>query len=303
MSRALLFSVIAVVAIAVVAALVLFSVPRENSSGITTTVVQQKHKQPLRTSTAVMRKLPKYPHHIGMRQLCRSPIKHYNIPIINAGTRPKSAIASTFYIHEPAGSSNAGISNVPTAWDDLASKDYGVPDGWGPINGVSGPTFKRRGLCPAAGIPKEGLAYVAIQVVDHDGRIYKKAFPWVKYAARFLPQLRKFKDGHFADWQSPFKNLWVEVHYHGLVAYGQVEDTGPSKFTDGRAADFPYVFGRARHTKNRYGLHAGIDLSPALTDYLGTDGGARVTWRIIPSDLVPNGWWKDKQFHGPPNWL
>jgi hypothetical protein len=81
------------------------------------------------------------------------------------------------------------------------------------------------------------------------------------------------------------KGHWLEVR-HGLrTCYAQWEDVGPF-CTDSPA----YVFGDERPSPNaNYG--AGIDVSPAVRDYLRLGSLDLVNWRFVEqNDVVPGPW-------------
>lgn len=229
---------------------------------------------------------------------------------LSGGTPWKPAKASTFYIGEEANASNAQISNVQTAWSDFALTDFGSgPDGWGPKDpdNWEGAWYKRNGWCPALGkngVIKQNPFYVALPTPDHDsnGKL-TEAEPWVAKAAEYLPELTKYPGGHFSDDQAPFKNLWVQIKYGTKVAYGQIQDVGPSDEQGVVAADYAYVWDpQVTDSKNSFGLKADIDLSPAITDYLSTGGNANVKFRIVPASQVPAGPWKVIVTTAGPHW-
>jgi hypothetical protein len=233
--------------------------------------------------------------------LC-GPITRINAPSAASGTPWKrDVVASTFYIGEAAGPSNANISNVSLAWDDTgAVAHFGGVDRWDPAAGV-----KRNGLCPQGFTPKQNPFYVALPVPDHGDRgVMPEAVPWVAAAAQYLPELRRFPGGAFGENDAPFKNLWVEITYNGRSAYAQIEDVGPSDDQGETAADYAAVLGPEAHPviKNSFGLKALIDLSPAASDYLGTGGDARVSFRLVPASLVPPGPWKLVPTTAGPTW-
>ena len=87
---------------------------------------------------------------------------------------------------------------------------------------------------------------------------------------------------------SLLKNRWIAVQAGDAVCYGQWEDAGP--FENDDAA---YVFGDAPEPRNKRGVSAGIDLSPAMRDCLGVGSVARVTWRHVEAEQVPDGPWKE----------
>jgi hypothetical protein len=217
----------------------------------------------------------------------------------------KHVTASTFYIGEEANTSNANISNITTAWSEFAVSDFGGVDSWGPINpdDWDGQRYQRNGFCPKDFRAKENIFYLALPTLDHDehGRV-KAAEKQVRNGARYLPELQRFHHGRFREDQSPFKNLWVEVVFHGRSAFGQLEDIGPSDKHDRSVSDYKYVWGKAKKPKNKFGMHAGIDLSPALTDYLGTDGKGKIHWRFVPAKQVPDGPWTAKTTTSGPHW-
>jgi hypothetical protein len=63
--------------------------------------------------------------------------------------------------------------------------------------------------------------------------------------------------------------------------------------------DWDYVFGNAR-PKTRGNKGAGLDVSPAVRDYLefGTGFGF-VDWRFVDVDEVPDGPWKQHGANNP----
>jgi hypothetical protein len=122
--------------------------------------------------------------------------------------------------------------------------------------------------------PRQNPFYVALPVVDiRDGHTLPEAarIPWL--SATFV------RDG-----QSVLKDHWVAVRHGGKVAYCQLEDAGPWK-TD----SWGYCFGPDRPSPNRNG-NAGIDVSPAVRDYLGMSGMDTVDWRWCDEREVPRQW-------------
>ena len=86
---------------------------------------------------------------------------------------------------------------------------------------------------------------------------------------------------------SAFKNKWVEVRYEGESCFGQWEDVGPFE-TDDRE----YVLGGAE-PKNKQGVGAGLDVSPAMRDCLGLSGVGLTDWRLVDEWQVPEGPWRE----------
>ena len=85
--------------------------------------------------------------------------------------------------------------------------------------------------------------------------------------------------------RSVCKGHWLEIR-HGLkTCYAQWQDVGPFR-TDLAA----YVFGDQRPAQNvNHG--AGIDVSPAVRDYLGLRSLDLVDWRFVEASDVPAGPW------------
>lgn len=82
------------------------------------------------------------------------------------------------------------------------------------------------------------------------------------------------------------KGRWVQIVYNKRSCFAQWEDCGP--FT---TEDWPYVFGD-KPPVNTQNKGAGIDISPAVRDYLGITGGtAIVHWRFVEFYRIPRGPW------------
>ncbi len=93
-------------------------------------------------------------------------------------------------------------------------------------------------------------------------------------------------DINVSDTESYCKNRWIRIDKNGTAAYAQWEDVGP--FGENDAA---YVFGDAAPA-NAINDHAGLDVSPAVRDYLGLADIDRVDWRFVDEADVPDGPWK-----------
>jgi hypothetical protein len=88
------------------------------------------------------------------------------------------------------------------------------------------------------------------------------------------------------------KGRWLAIHYRGRVAFAQWEDVGPF-----RTDHWEYVFGDERPSANR-NKGAGLDISPAVRDYLGMKTNDYVDWRFVEFAEVPMGPWA---LHGENN--
>ena len=175
----------------------------------------------------------------------------------------KVAIVSTVFW---VGETGSGPANTHSAWDENWLGTYG---------GMDDPA-RRKGYEPAAFRPRQNPFYVALPYCDMEaGRLKSgaaKVVPW------FIASFR-------GPGQSVCKGHWLEIR-HGLKAcYAQWEDVGPFR-TDSAA----YVFGDERPSPN-VNRGAGIDVSPAVRDYLGLRSLDLVDWRFVePADVAAGPW-------------
>ena len=93
--------------------------------------------------------------------------------------------------------------------------------------------------------------------------------------------------------KSSCKGRWLQIVYGKKVCYAQWEDCGP--FT---TDDWPYVFGNQR-PKNTQNKAAGLDVSPAVRDYLGMPSKAKVHWRFVDFASIPKGPWAQYGTNNP----
>ena len=79
---------------------------------------------------------------------------------------------------------------------------------------------------------------------------------------------------------------WIAIHYDGKTCFAQWEDVGLW-----RTDDHNYVFGQSRppNTENK---GAGLDVSPAVRDFLGLRSGGLCHWRFVELHEVRPGPWK-----------
>ncbi|MHB8601851.1 MAG: hypothetical protein ACYC6W_03785 [Nitrosotalea sp.] len=92
----------------------------------------------------------------------------------------------------------------------------------------------------------------------------------------------------WSDSESMVKNRWIEITKDNKTAYAQWEDAGPFVYDDSG-----YVFGNSS-PKNTLNHNAGLDVSPAVKDYLNLQHGKNVVdWRFVDFGDVPDGPWKN----------
>jgi hypothetical protein len=135
----------------------------------------------------------------------------------------------------------------------------------------------RTNYCPKAFKPGLNPFYIALpynDCVDH--RSHKPE------AARVIPWFSRYA-------REPGKTIcrgrWVQIVHGNRVCFAQWEDCGPF-VTD----DWRYVFG-GQKPRNPHNGRAGIDLSPAVRDFLGLKSHDKVHWRFVEFGLVPRGPW------------
>lgn len=172
--------------------------------------------------------------------------------------------ATMFWVGEPASEDNQNISNLASAWDENWIADYG---------GADLPTG-RCGYQPCIFMPKENTFYFALPFNDYDSSGTLKPIT-------ILRQIPWFS-GPPSPHQSLVKNHWIAVTYGNKTVYGQWEDVGPLGEND-----VNYVFGNAQPQAS-----SGLDLSPAMNDYLQLHGQGKVSWRFIPAPALPDGPWR-----------
>lgn len=186
--------------------------------------------------------------------------------------------ATVFWIGEVDDRCTTCVSNLKSAWDVRWVEHYGGTDD--PRN--------RSGYHPKGFIPLENPFYVALPYNDIGPRGTRKP-----EAERIIPWAGERAWGRH---ESMCKNRWVEIWKGGLVVFAQWQDVGPFLTDDG-----DYVFGTAppRNHKNKA---AGIDVSPAVRDYLGLKGMDKVDWRFVDEQDVPEGPWRWTVTTSPIRW-
>jgi len=186
----------------------------------------------------------------------------------------RNIVTTVFWIGELPTRHNP-VPNTKSSWDAEWAENYGGYDDPEPSG--------RRGYLPANFIPRQNPFYVALPYNDVSGGRTKPE------AAQVIPW---FKDGFVRQGQSVCKGRWIAIHCRGRVAYAQWEDCGPF-----RTDHSNYVFGTERPSANRNG-GAGLDISPAVRDYLGMEGTDVADWRFVEVGEVPGGPWA---LHGDNN--
>ncbi len=177
-----------------------------------------------------------------------------------------AVVTTVFWAGESAGDDNSYIANAASAWDEQWEQHYG---------GVDDPDA-RSGYLPAAFTPNENPFYFALPYSDITDSSRRRA------TAKSCPNSNNTSLLNYS-W---CKNAWIAVQFGSKIVYAQWEDVGPYQ-----SNDFDYVFGTSK-PKNRVDVGAGLDISPAVRDYLGVGDVSRTSWRFVAADKVPAGPWK-----------
>ncbi|MBT8036108.1 MAG: hypothetical protein KJO21_01060 [Verrucomicrobiae bacterium] len=182
----------------------------------------------------------------------------------------KQNITTTIFWIGEKPTANNPTPNHASSWDTQWQNNYG---------GYDNPdTAARLQYRPKAFTPQLNPFYIALpynDCIDHRSHRHEaqRVIPWWDQR----PDKRPGK--------SACKGRWLQIVYGKKVCYAQWEDCGP--FTTN---DWEYVFGNKR-PKNTQNNGAGLDVSPAVRDYLGMKSGAKVHWRFIDFAHIPRGPW------------
>jgi hypothetical protein len=174
-------------------------------------------------------------------------------------------VATVFWVGEQAAEGNS-VSNTESAWDASWVAHYGGEDN----------PEQRTNFIPTGFTPGLNPFYVALpynDVEDHRTR---------PEAARVIPW---FRDTFVCDGRSVCQGRWVAIRHGHRICYAQWEDVGPFQVDH-----WQYVFGNERPRPNR-NYDAGLDVSPAVRDYLGMSGIDVCDWKFENVYAVPNGPW------------
>ncbi len=176
-------------------------------------------------------------------------------------------VTTIFWIGErPSG--NNPVPNDRSSWDKYWSSSYG---GYDNPDGAA-----RRNYIPVNFVPRQNPFYVALPYNDVEGGHTKPE------AAQVIPW---FRTAFVRDGQTVLKSHWIAIRHGNRVAFAQWEDCGPF-----RTDHWQYVFGNERPRPN-LNQGAGLDVSPAVRDYLGLGNKDLCDWRFVDFREVPPGPW------------
>ncbi len=179
----------------------------------------------------------------------------------------KEIVTTVFWIGEQPTANNP-VPNRASSWDKEWTRNYG---------GFDNPDrAKRQGYIPVKFVPKQNPFYCALPYNDKASTGHRPEAPSV------VPW---FKEAYQGPAVSTCKGRWVAIRKGNRVAYAQWEDAGPF-----RTDHWQYVFGNERPKPN-LNKGAGLDVSPAVRDFLGLSDTDLTDWRFVDFGEVPHGPW------------
>ena len=176
-------------------------------------------------------------------------------------------VTTIFWIGEDSSGHNP-VPNDSSSWDRAWSKSYGGYDDPNPA--------RRQNYIPVKFTPRQNPFYCALPYNDKASTGHRseapKVVPW-------------FNEAYQGPAVSVCKGRWVAIRKGNRTVYAQWEDAGPF-----RTDHWQYVFGNERPKPNlNHG--AGLDVSPAVRDYLGLGPTDVTDWKFVEFSEVPSGPW------------
>lgn len=181
----------------------------------------------------------------------------------------RNIFTTVFWVGERPTANNP-VPNNKSAWDANWARNFGGTDNPNPL--------ARTNYLPRGFTPRQNPFYCALPYNDVTrGRTkpeVSKMVPW-------------YKEAFIKPGQSILKGRWIAIHYGNKTCFAQWEDCGPFR-TDHSG----YVFGNERPRPNlNHG--AGLDVSPAVRDYLGLTQNEYCDWKFVDASAVPDGPWRN----------
>jgi hypothetical protein len=164
------------------------------------------------------------------------------------------------------------VHNFSSSWDAEWWRSFG---GYDNPNKVARRPLPEGGSIPAAFIPQQNPFYIALPYNDVSGGRHKPE-------ARFIPW---FNDLRPQEGKSVCRDRWIAINKGNRVCYAQWSDCGPF-----RTDHFNYVFGNETPSWN-LNRGAGLDVSPAVRDYLNMADTDVVNWKFVEFRDIPPGPW------------
>jgi hypothetical protein len=177
-------------------------------------------------------------------------------------------VTTVFWIGEQAGGNNP-VPNYKSSWDANWTGNYGGFDNPEPSS--------RRNYIPVGFTPRQNPFYVALPYNDVTHGQFKPEAPLV------IPW---FKAAYSEPGRSVCKGRWLAVRKGNRTCFAQWEDCGPF-----RTDHFQYVF-QGERPKPNLNHGAGLDVSPAVRDYLGLQPTDVTDWQFVEVRDIPPGPWR-----------
>lgn len=179
----------------------------------------------------------------------------------------KEIVTTVFWIGENPTANNP-VPNQASSWDAAWAKNYG---------GYDNPSrTARHDYIPVAFTPRQNPFYCALPYNDKAREGHRPEAP------RVIPW---FKEAYKGPAVSVCKDRWIAIKKGNRTVYAQWEDAGPF-----RTDHWQYVFGNERPKPN-LNQGAGLDVSPAVRDYLGLQDTDVTDWKFVDFKDVPPGPW------------
>jgi hypothetical protein len=176
-------------------------------------------------------------------------------------------VTTVFWIGEMP-SANNPTPNRSSSWDKDWAKSYGGFDDPNPA--------RRQDYSPVKFTPRQNPFYCALPYNDKSANGHRAEAPHV------IPW---FKEAYQGPGVSVCKGRWIAIRKGNRTVYAQWEDAGPF-----RTDHWQYVFGNERPKPN-LNRGAGLDVSPAVRDYLGLNETDVTDWKFVDFKDVPRGPW------------
>ena len=180
----------------------------------------------------------------------------------------KNIVTTTFWIGEKPTPNNP-VPNHKSSWDANWAENYGGTD-------TPDRSARTSEFIPSGFMPRQNPFYVALPYNDLTSKGHKAE------AKQVIPWFHKQFEGAG---KSVCKGRWIAVRKGDRVCYAQWEDSGPF-----RTDNWQYVFGPERPLPN-LNKGAGLDVSPAVRDFLGLNETDVTDWKFVDFEEVPGGPW------------
>jgi len=226
------------------------------------------------SSTGASREFERRAHELRRNQINKLQPEVF-IPTANSGPGSgfnrypwkRNIVTTVFWVGERPTKNNP-TPNHKSSWDQAWAQNFGGYDNPDPKT--------RRNYIPIRFVPRQNPFYIALPFNDVTRGTTKpesrRAIPW-------------FKQAFEREGRSVCKGRWVAIRKGNKICYAQWEDCGPF-----RTDHWQYVFGNDRPKPN-LNQAAGLDVSPAVRDYLGMSGKDVTDWKFVEFRDVPVGPW------------